>query len=110
MKGKDIIIVISVTIELSIILFFTGGLKMSIYEALTILTFIITSIMMIIHILESATLTLANLLSLANTFPCYSIEIYRNGRKLKHEAWLNYLNNCVDYYELKDGILYIRIL
>lgn len=82
---------------------------MDIYQVLIILTFIITSAMLIIHILETSTPTLADLLSMANTFPCYTIEIYRNGRRLKHDAWIKYINNSVDEYELKDGILYVQI-
>lgn len=82
---------------------------MNINEVLMTITFITTSILLIIHIIENSTPKLADILSLANTYPCYEIKIYKNGRQLKYEAWIKYINSYVDDYELKDGVLYIQI-
>ena len=84
-------------------------MTISIYELLIILTFIITSLMMIIHIVENSAPTLAELLNIANTIPCYYVKVYRNGKLLKYGKWVKYLYHSVNYYELKDGILYIQI-
>ena len=84
-------------------------MSITIYELLIILTFINTTLMMIMHIVENMAPTLGNMLTIANTFPCYAIKVYQNGKLLRHSAWIKYINHSVNYYESKDGILYIRI-
>lgn len=84
-------------------------MTITIYELLIILTFIIISLMTIIHIVESLVPTLAEILKIANTIPCYYIKVYRNGKLLRYSEWLKYLYHGVNYYELKDGILYVQI-
>lgn len=84
-------------------------MSITIYELLIILTFIITTLMMIMHIVESMSPTLGDMLILASTFPCNYIRVYQNGKLLRKSVWIKYINHSVNYYELKDGILYIRI-
>lgn len=84
-------------------------MSITIYELLIILTFIITTIMMVTYIVESMTPKLSNMLILASTFHCDRIKVYQNGKLLRNSAWIKYINHSVTYYELKDGILYIRI-
>lgn len=84
-------------------------MSITIYELLIILTFIITTLMMVMHIVENMAPKLGNMLILASTFPCYSIKVYQNGKLLRNSVWIQYINHSVNYYELKDGILYIRI-
>lgn len=84
-------------------------MNITIYELLTILTFITTTLMMIMHIVESITPTLGNMLMIANTFPCYAIKVYQNDKLLRDSVWIKYINHSVVYYELKDGVLYLRI-
>lgn len=85
---------------------------MNITEVLTILAisaFIVETIIMIIQIINTSVLTLANLLAIVGSIPCYEVRVYRNGKRLKYEAWITYANNSVKYYELKDSVLYITI-
>lgn len=84
-------------------------MSITIYELLIILTFIITTLMMVMHIVENMTPKLSDMLILASTFHCYHIKVYRNGKLLRNSAWIKYINHSVNYYELTDGILYIRI-
>lgn len=82
---------------------------MNIIEVLTILTFIIVSAMMLIQIINTSVPTLADILVIADSIHCHEVRVYRNGKRLKYEAWITYATNSVQYYEVTDGILYIRI-
>lgn len=85
---------------------------MNITEVLSILAisaFIAEAIIIINQIIHTFILTLVDVLSIAGLIPCYEVRVYRNGKRLKYEAWITYAKNSVKYYELKDGILYITI-
>lgn len=84
-------------------------MTITIYELLIILTFILTTLMTIIHIVGDISPKLGEILNIANILPCYHIKVYRNGRLLKRVVWLQYINYYVNYCELTDGILYIQI-
>lgn len=82
---------------------------MTIYEGLTIVTFIMVSIMMIEQYLDSFASKLKDVLSLVNILHCNEVKVYRRGKLLKRSEWFEYLTSSVHYSEFKDGILYISI-
>ena len=82
---------------------------MNIYEGLTIVTFVIVSIMMITQMIDSFVPKLGDVISIVNILPCYEVIVYRRGKRLKRIEWIEYFTSSVGYIELKDGILYIQI-
>ena len=82
---------------------------MSIYEGLTIVTFVIVSILMIVQLLDSFAPKLSDVLSIVNILPYYEVIVYKSGKRLRRIEWLEYLTSSVHYIEFKDGILYIQI-
>lgn len=82
---------------------------MNIYEVLIIATFVIEVLIMIYQYLDSFSPKLIEVLAVLNILPYYEVRVYRNGKRLKRNEWLEYLTNSVHYSEFKDGVLYIRI-
>lgn len=78
-------------------------------DGIIIAIFIIVVIIMISQYIDSITPKLKDILSISNTIPCYKIVVYRNGKRLRYEAWISYINNSVKYTEFNNGVLYIRI-
>lgn len=82
---------------------------MSIYEATTIATFIMVSIMMICQYIDGNIPKVGEVLQLMNVLPCYEVKAYRDGKRLKTIELMRYINSHVKAYQMKDGILYIEI-
>lgn len=82
---------------------------MDIYNALVIATFIMVTIMMINHYIESEVPRVCDVLQLINILPCYEIKAYRNGKRLNSSELIGHINSLVKAHEIKDGILYIEI-
>lgn len=82
---------------------------MNVYEGLTIVTFVIVSIMMITQLLDSFTPKLEDVISIVHILPCYEVIVYKSGKRLRRLEWLDYLTSSVHHIEFKDGILYIQI-
>lgn len=82
---------------------------MNIYEGLIIATFVIVVVMMIAQYLNSLTPKLMEVLVVLNISTYSEVRVYRHGKRLKRNEWLEYLTSPVHYSEFKDGILYISI-
>lgn len=82
---------------------------MDIYEGMIIATLIICTIMMISEYIESEAPRLCDVLQLMNILPCYEIKVFKNGKRLRTDALVEYLNRPVKVYNLKEGIFYIEI-
>lgn len=82
---------------------------MNITELFSISTFVMTALILLFNYIDSCFPKLKDILVIACTKPCYQIIVYKNGKRLKYEAWIRYLNHSVEYSEFKDGVLYIRI-
>lgn len=82
---------------------------MNIYHMLIMGTFIIVAIILIAQYFDNNTPKLIDILTIASTIPCYEIVVYRNGKRLRYEAWISYINNSVKYTEFNDGVLYVTI-
>ena len=83
--------------------------KMSIYEVLVVVTFVIVTIMMISQYIDSEVPKVCEVLQLMNIFPCLEIKVYKNGHRIKTSELIQHINSPVKVHELKDGILYIEI-
>lgn len=83
---------------------------MNIYEGLIIATFVIVVLIMIAQYLDSLSPKFIEVLAVLNILPCYEVRVYRYGKRLKRNEWLEYLTNSVHYIEFKDGVLYISIV
>ena len=82
---------------------------MNIYNALTMATFIMITIMMINQYIASEVPTVLDVLQLKNILPCYEIKAFKNGKRIKTSDLIHHINSPVKAYEMKDGILYIEI-
>lgn len=82
---------------------------MDIYKALIIVTFIITTTIMISHYIDSSVPKVSDVLQLMNILPCYEIRAYKNGKRVKTSALIQHINSPVKAHEMKEGILYIEI-
>lgn len=82
---------------------------MDLYEVLAVVSFIVVTIMMINQYIDSEVPRVCDVLQIMNILPCYEIKAYRRGRRLRGIDLVNYINKPVQYAEIKDGILYIRI-
>lgn len=83
--------------------------KMNIYEGIVIATFIMASIMMISQYIDREVPRVCDVLQLMNILPCYEIKAFKNGKRIKTSALIQYINSPVKAHELKNGILYIEI-
>lgn len=82
---------------------------MNIYEGIVIGIFIICTIMMISQYIDSEVPRVCDVLQLMNVLPCYQIEAYRNGNRMKTSELIQHINSHVKVHEFKEGILYIEI-
>lgn len=82
---------------------------MDIYEAIVIVTFVMVTIIMISQYIDANVPKVIDVLQLMNVLPCYEIKAYRDGKRLKTIELMNYINNPVKVFNLKEGILYIVI-
>lgn len=82
---------------------------MNIYEVLVIVTFVICTIIMISHYIDSKVTKVCDVLILMRILPCYEIKAYRGGKRLTGSELLEYINKPVEAYKMKEGILYIQI-
>lgn len=82
---------------------------MDIYEVIVIVTFVMVTIIMISQYIDANVPKVIDVLQLMNVLPCYEIKAYRDGKRLKTIELMNYINNPVKGFNLKEGILYIVI-
>ena len=82
---------------------------MNIYEAISIATFIMVTIMMISDYIDSTQPKLSDVLGLMNLLPTYEIRAYKDGKRLKYAQLIQHIASPVKEYMIKDGILYIEI-
>lgn len=82
---------------------------MNIYEVIVIVTFVMVTIIMISQYIDANVPRVIDVLLLMNVLPCYEIKAYRDGKRLKTIELMNYINNPVKVFNLKEGILYIVI-
>jgi hypothetical protein len=82
---------------------------MDIILVLTIVTFIMVSIMLITQYIDACTPKVCNVLGIMNILPCYEIKAFRNGKRIQIKELIDYLNSPVKAYQLSNGILYIEI-
>lgn len=82
---------------------------MSIYEGIVIVTFIMTTIMMISKYIDSEVPKVCDVIQLMNILPCYEVKAYKNGKRINTRGLIAHINSLVKAYEVKNGILYIEI-
>ena len=82
---------------------------MNICEVLSIVSFIMVSIIAISQYIDSNIPKVCNVLELMNILPCYEIKAFKGGKRLRTSGLIQHINSPVKAYELKDGILYIEI-
>lgn len=82
---------------------------MNICEVLTIITFIMVTIIAISQYIDSNVPKLCDVLALTNVLTCYRIKAFKDGKRLTSSEWIQHINSPVKSHELKDGILYIEI-
>lgn len=82
---------------------------MNIYEGMVIATLIMCTIMMISEYIDSEVPRVCDVLQLMNILPCYEIKAFKNGKRLRTNDLVEYLNSPVKAYKLKEGIFYIEI-
>lgn len=82
---------------------------MDIILVLTIVTFIMVSIMAISQCIDSCTPKVCNVLGLMNILPCYEIKAFKDGKRLTSSELIQHINSPVKAHKLKNGILYIEI-
>ena len=82
---------------------------MSVYDVLSMVTFIIVSIIMISQCIDSLVPKVCNVVQLMNILPCFEIKAYKNGKRLYNYELIQYINSPVKGFELKNGVLYIEI-
>lgn len=82
---------------------------MSIYEGLTIATFIMIIIMMVEQYIDNEVPRVSDVLQLMNILPCYEIKAFKGGKRLKYNELIECINSPVKGHELKNDVLYIEI-
>lgn len=82
---------------------------MDIILVLTIVIFIMVSIMAISQYIDSCTPKVCNVLEIMNILPCYEIKAFKNGKRILTRELINYINSPVKAHQLSNGILYIEI-
>lgn len=82
---------------------------MDIILVLTIVIFIMVSIMAITQYIDSCTPKVCNVLEIMNILPCYEIKAFKNGKRIRTRELINYINCPVKAHKLSNGILYIEI-
>lgn len=82
---------------------------MSICEGLTIVTFIMVTIIAISQYIDSEVPRVCDVLQLMNILPCYEIKAFKNEKRIKTSELIHHINSPVKAHEIKEGILYIEI-
>lgn len=82
---------------------------MDIYNVLVMVTFIMSSIIMISQYIDSSVPKVCDVLQLMNVLPCYEIKAYKNGKRIKTSELIQHINSPVKAHEMIDGILCIEI-
>lgn len=82
---------------------------MDIFNVLVMVTFIMISIMMISQYIDSEVPRLCDVLLLINILPCYEIKVFRNGKRINTNEWIQHINSPVKAQQMKEGIFYIEI-
>lgn len=82
---------------------------MNICEGLTIVSFIMVSIIAISQYIDSNIPKLCNVLEIMNVLPCYEVKVFKGRKRLRTNELINYINSPVKVQQLKEGILYIEI-
>lgn len=82
---------------------------MNICEVLVIVTFVMCAIIMISQYLDSEVPKVRDVIQLMNILPCHEVKAFKNGKRIKTSALIQYVNSPVKAHEMKDGILYIEI-
>lgn len=82
---------------------------MNIYEGIVIVTFVMGAIIMISQYIDSEVPKVCDVLQIMNILPCYEIKAFKNGKRLRTSELLQHINSPVKAYQMKEGILYIKI-
>lgn len=82
---------------------------MNIYEVLVIVTFVMCTIIMISHYIDSEVPRVCDVLQLMNVLPCYEVKAFKDGKCIKTSELIQHINSPVKGHEMKNGILYIEI-
>lgn len=82
---------------------------MDIILVLTIVIFIMVSIMAISQYIDSCTPKVGDVLEIMNILPCYEIKAFKNGKRIHTRELINYINSPVKAHQISNGILYIEI-
>lgn len=82
---------------------------MNICEVLIIVSFIMITIIAISQYIDSNVPKVCNVMILMNILPCYEIKVFKDGKRLTRSELIQHINSPVKAYELKNGILYIKI-
>ena len=82
---------------------------MNMCDVLSIVSFIMVSIIAISQYIDSNVPKLCNVLELMNILPCYEIKAFKDGKCLRKSELIQHINSPVKAHELKNGILYIEI-
>lgn len=82
---------------------------MSICEVLIIVSFILVTIIVITQYIDSNVPRVCDILQLMNILPCYEIKAFKDGKRLRTNELIYYINSPVKAHQLKEGILYIEI-
>lgn len=82
---------------------------MDIYKALVMATFIMVTIIMCSHYINSELPRVCDVLQLMYVLPCYEVKAYKNGKPIKTSELIQHINSPVKAHDMKEGILYIEI-
>ena len=82
---------------------------MNISEVLSIVSFIMVSIIAISQYIDSNIPRVSDVLELMYVLPCYEIKAIKDGKHLSTSGLIQHINSPVKAYDLKDGILHIEI-
>lgn len=82
---------------------------MNIYEVMVMTTFVMVTIICISQYIDSNTPRVSDVLQLMNVLPCYKVQAYKNGRRLKTSELIQHIKSPVKGFEMTEGILYIEI-
>lgn len=82
---------------------------MNIYEGIVIATCVMITIIMISQYIDANTPKVSDVLQLMNVLPCYEINAFRDGKRMKNSELIQHINSPVKAYKMKEGILYIEI-
>jgi len=82
---------------------------MNVYDVLTIVTFIMVSIIAISQYINANVPKVADVMQLMSILPCYEIKAFKDGKRIRTNELVQHINSPVKAHELKNGILYLEI-